>query len=503
VLALAIGLITIDGGFVYDDHKAIETNPIVTGEVPAWEAFGRNIWGTVRLGEPINTYRPLTPLFWRMLWGLSPGSATPFHVASMLLHCGVVLLVLWTARRMGADSRVALFAAMLFAVHATHAEAVGSNVGQADLLATLLGVWAVGICLPKLSLPRAFAGAAVLLVAYLVKESAFIFGGAIILAFAAADRGRPTARVTVLLPILVVTLAFVVFQLLLERSADTWHDSIANGVEGVERFLLGLLFIGRAVQMCLLPVGLAPNHGYAGIDLDRGALIAGAIPGLLLIGALFAGLWLASRRRSPLSIVLLVLLLGPVLLSSNLLVRIPTELPERTYYPALIASSALMSTLIVAVLRDRRAQCAVVAVLVVALGLQSYRVQRPWRNNLALWSYGVSVEPRSLRHQGNLSNALYNEGRHLEAAWHMILAAYIFNSYPDRVDWQPVEALEALPLAQRLVEAPNQFDGGANPCRFVVGSLRVLDKEIPDIRPLLATPYRERYPDCFAKPLPP
>ena len=37
-LAAGLGLVTVDGGFVYDDLRAIVQNPVVTGEVPALQA---------------------------------------------------------------------------------------------------------------------------------------------------------------------------------------------------------------------------------------------------------------------------------------------------------------------------------------------------------------------------------------------------------------------------------------------------------------------------------
>ena len=76
LLAGVVGGTTIDGGFVYDDVPAILENPLVQGEAPLYEAFGRSFWGKP-LAEESFIYRPLPSLLWRLLWSMSSYRAPP------------------------------------------------------------------------------------------------------------------------------------------------------------------------------------------------------------------------------------------------------------------------------------------------------------------------------------------------------------------------------------------------------------------------------------------
>uniref|UniRef100_A0A7I4Y8E9 dolichyl-phosphate-mannose--protein mannosyltransferase n=1 Tax=Haemonchus contortus TaxID=6289 RepID=A0A7I4Y8E9_HAECO len=137
---------TFTADFVYDDSQAIVSNPVVTGDVPAVQAWSLDFWGHPLSRGSHKSYRPLTSLSFRLnafIFGMKPLS---FHATNVLLHAMASCLLLFFIQRFrffSGNLESALFTALLFAVHPIHCEAVAGVVGRADVLvsiAVLVGV---------------------------------------------------------------------------------------------------------------------------------------------------------------------------------------------------------------------------------------------------------------------------------------------------------------------------------------------------------------------------
>ncbi|CAI9611155.1 unnamed protein product [Staurois parvus] len=141
--ALVAGLCfakSLFGEFVHDDIWAILNNPDSRGETNLSSVFRNDFWGKAMNDNTSHkSYRPLCVLSFRMnvhLWGLDPFY---FHMVNVVLHCLVSSLLCYVcSRTVFEDRRPALGAALLFAVHPVHTEAVAGIVGRADVLACLL-----------------------------------------------------------------------------------------------------------------------------------------------------------------------------------------------------------------------------------------------------------------------------------------------------------------------------------------------------------------------------
>ncbi|XGW07812.1 hypothetical protein V3C99_010728 [Haemonchus contortus] len=131
---------TFTADFVYDDSQAIVSNPVVTGDVPAVQAWSLDFWGHPLSRGSHKSYRPLTSLSFRLnalIFGMKPLS---FHVTNVLLHAMASCLLLFFIQRFrffSGNLESALFAALLFAVHPIHCEAVAGVVGRADVLVSI------------------------------------------------------------------------------------------------------------------------------------------------------------------------------------------------------------------------------------------------------------------------------------------------------------------------------------------------------------------------------
>ncbi|XP_046622423.1 protein O-mannosyl-transferase TMTC4 isoform X1 [Neodiprion virginianus] len=129
-----------DGEFVFDDSEAIVTNEDVK-DAPMYKIFENDFWGTkLSHKQSHKSYRPLTILTFRLHY-LFRGYLDPrdFHTVNVILHILVSVLTLFLYNTLLGESsgNVAFYAAMLFAVHPVHAEAVAGIVGRADMLCAL------------------------------------------------------------------------------------------------------------------------------------------------------------------------------------------------------------------------------------------------------------------------------------------------------------------------------------------------------------------------------
>ncbi|CAG5957608.1 unnamed protein product [Menidia menidia] len=82
------------------------------------------------------SYRPLTVLTFRLNYLFSELSAVTYHLLNVVLHAVVCVLYLRVCR-LFLDKTSSLVAALLFAVHPIHTEAVTGVVGRAELLSSI------------------------------------------------------------------------------------------------------------------------------------------------------------------------------------------------------------------------------------------------------------------------------------------------------------------------------------------------------------------------------
>jgi hypothetical protein len=496
ILAVIVGATTLDGGFVYDDLPAIVENPLVRGEVPASETFRRSFWGKP-LAEESFIYRPLPPLLWRGLWKIAPGNPLPFRLFTLILHALAVFLFWHAGRRLGVEERLLTAAALLFAVSPAHSESVGAIVGQAGILGTCLGLVALVICARAAAFRTAFAAALILLLGCLAKESSFLFAAPCLWVLLLRRDLAPVKKAAYALPLTLAALSVIVLQLSFERETDHWNNSLTYGAFGWTRLLLGLYRFGRVFVFCLAPHRNAPAHGYAGIDLSTETLAAYAAVGAIALALLCLALGWAFGKRLRAAGVLCLMMLGPLLLISGLIVPIPTDLPERLMYPATMAASGLMAALLFGRLEGGR-RTFLLSLLVFAFLAANTVAQRPWRSADTLWEHAAKVEPKVIRVQYNLADVRRSQGRIPEAAWHRLLAAYVNDRYPSPVDWSPVRTMEReLSPPVRIAEAPSTLMP-TDPCRLVTGALDVYRRTLGEFEESALRIYSRRHPECFA-----
>ncbi len=498
ILAAMIGLFTLDGGLVLDDRGMIRGNPFITTEVPYSDAFRRDFLGR-QLDHHPTVWRPLMPMVWKLIWGVAPNNPLPFRLLSMLLHMTATGAMIMAGRKLVRNEKVLWSATCLFAVHPVHAETIGSIVSQADVLSAILGMAAINVVLREsaFKVRDGCLTAMLLVTACLVKESAVVYGAACITASLAIPSRPGNDRAYRILPALLVVVAICMFQVSLKRDPllTSWHNNIGFDAHGTTRILLGLHIVGKAATMCFVPVGLAANHGYGAVDLETTTLLPFAIPGFMYLLTAGLGLLWALKNHKVDWVVGVCILFGPILLQSNLLITVTTDLAERLLYTSSVASSVMLAALVFRLVSNRLAYLAAIILLVLVYTGQSWKVQRPWRDSLSALRYSLSVEPLSWRTHYFYGREIMKTGNVAEGAWHIVISRYIRTQYPKQVDLSLLGKFVSIPADKRSIEAPAVLFPD-DPCGFAVQVITDLQDANVWISKEFIYLYIQRYEGC-------
>ena len=417
-LACAIFLNALPNDFTFDDLPIVSGNPLVT-DGGLWPALSSHYWaGTAPAG---NLYRPLTTASFWLNHRLAGSGPDGFHLINILLHGAVTALLYLLARRL-ADPPAAAAAAILFAVHPVHTEAVASIVGRADLLAALfvLAAW--------LLRRRPILSALLFLAGLLSKESAIVLPALLLVEDAilrrrGPERARPAAYAPHLAAIAVFLLlrAAVIGSPLVGRPMTP--GSFA-GVSASDRLLTAIAVIGSDLRLLIWPATLSADYGFNQIPIVTSPAAPGFLAGVagLLVCAVLA---LATRRRAPaiaLGILVFFAALAPV---ANVFFPIGVILAERLLYlPSAglcLAAGAAIGLLLDALGAPRRpasrlaAACLVAAAPGALLAARAWTRTADWRDQRTLFEATVRASPDSALAHVNLGSVYQSLGRLQEA----------------------------------------------------------------------------------------
>ena len=382
-LAAAAALVCYAGSlpnqFTYDDVPMVRDNPRIRA-LTDWRAVWLRDWwagtyGPDQIDDPARDrlYRPLTLQTFALNYALHALNPLGYHLANLLLHAGVCVLLWHFARRVFGDEPVASVAALLFAVHPLHAEAVAGVVGRAELLAASFLLAGLVLLLPARVEPAARAApgngavslsarpvarpaairsalaAFAFLAALLSKETAICYPAVVLLTLHVVHGRQPLRFWAVhglwlLLPLVVyfpLRFAALDQQLIRDRLTSILMNPMYDAA-GFERLHGPLTILGRYVALLIVPGRLSCDYGQAIFDPHAGPN-AYTLLGLATLATLAVGLWgYASGGVRRQLAYLAALFVASYVLISNAFLLIGVSLAERLmYWPSLPACVAI------------------------------------------------------------------------------------------------------------------------------------------------------------------
>jgi len=289
LIALVYGPLTW-APFIYDDSLLILRNPQVAGPWTGWQDILLATFG--RSGE----FEPLVVLFHRFLYGLADGSPFWYRATSLVLHWLNAWALCALFRRFLGDFRLAFLAALLFALHPAHVDALAQSVSKKHLLVTLFAVLSLLVQLRTGLRPALRAGLCWLCTALALacKETALLVPA---LAFLAAWAERGDARAvlreerSLLAGMVALCAGYLIFRAL-------WVPRPAPLLEGIQ-FIGWLLTVMKCLLWYLghlaLPWGLCFEYTLSPITSPFSLPALGAAAGVGALAFLFRRLYRNDR----------------------------------------------------------------------------------------------------------------------------------------------------------------------------------------------------------------
>jgi tetratricopeptide (TPR) repeat protein len=426
LLLAVMGLVyanTLRNQFTMDDGIYILRNSQVTNA---------SLSGLFAPHKITNVFRPVTFASFVLNWRLGGGRPFGFHFFNLILHAAATLLLFLLLERLLGSSppaRVMAFvAALVFAVHPLHTEAISSIAGRAEVLAAgfLFAAWILH--LEDQQIPALIC----FVLALLSKESAVIFLPLLLVGDYARGKSKPWLRYAVLAGVTLVYLGLL-WKIQGGRFGQVTISQLDNPLVVIPphwRILNALRVAWKYAALHFYPAKLSCDYSFntLPIYLDwRHTLPAW----VATFAAVSAWIWAVWKRRSGL-ILAGGIYLGGFAVTANILMPTGTIMGERLAY---LPSAGFC--LLVAVgwnwLQQRRRIAALVALtaIVAAFGMRTMLRNQDWQDNLSLYTAGVRVSPGSAKIHGNLGGEYMASAQWDMAATEFQTALGILPDYPD------------------------------------------------------------------------
>lgn len=414
---------TLLSGFVYDDNRQVLDNPYLKNFHFLPQVFGTTVWSFVGMQGVSNYYRPMMTFGYAVCYHLFGPLAYGFHLANVLLHVAIVLLVFVVAGRLFTDRTIAFVAACLFAIHPIHTEAVAWVAAVTSLEVTffyLLTFWLfLTMARPNGEVSPWMKLAAVISFALTIfsKEQALVFPLLAMLYehFFRDDRTETTfwQKARRYGEFWLMDLAYVLFRVehlgafapQIQLSRLGWYPSV----------LSALALVGQYLEKILWPVQLCAYYVFQkGTSIFEPRVLAGlaALTASLMIFALLY----RRNRTASFGLVWFFLALAPVLdvrlLAGNVFAERYLYLPSvgfcwlvgwagvKLWRSASARHSAWGSALLAT-------SCAIALLMAIRVVARN----RDWRSDEALYSQTLKLSPRATNIRENLGVVAWNHGR--------------------------------------------------------------------------------------------
>jgi protein O-mannosyl-transferase len=413
-------------GFTMDDGLYILQNPQVTAPT---------IRGLFTPNQFSKVLRPLTFATFAVNWFGGHGQPLGFHAVNLLLHAGVVCLLYLLLRKLlaasGHGNTVAFAAALLFAVHPIHTEAVSSIVGRAELLAAgfLMAAWLWHLEDREPLALICFA------LALLSKESAMAFLPLVLVGDYTKGQLKSYLRYA---RIAGITSLYVVVLWRLQEGrfgtgAISKMDNPLASIPALWRILNALHVAWKYVALQVYPANLSCDYSFNQIPVYLD--LRHSLPWVAAtLAAIAVWIWAARKRKSGLVLAGGIYLCG-FAITANVLMPVGTIMGERLAYFSSVGFCLLLA-LAWSWLQVRRRTLAfgVLAILVGALGIRTVVRNRDWKDDLTLYSDAVRAAPNSAKMHSNLGYAYLNQGNLDLARKELDAALQIYPNNPDSLE---------------------------------------------------------------------
>jgi len=423
--------------FVYDDvHIIIEYEALHS--LRNIKAILTDTWWASAL------YRPFSQLSLAIDWAIGGGTPGVFHVVNVVLHSIATALV-YRFARLGIGFYGALFAALLFAVHPVHVEAVANVVGRTEvwvtifaLSAALLYEWDGRLAAVGDVTGRRFVATFGTLVCLVLglgsKESGFAIPGILLIVDLAKAWREGTTLEAAVKPHLVLWLGVLALAVewLFFRSwmiGNYIGDFPGPGLFGLgffDRVWVMAPIVMEYLRLFIFPLQLSADYSPNHVPAVAAFTLRAALGFALLVSIVVFGF--KVRRKIPWLTFSLMWVGGTILIVANLVVPTGVIIAERILYLPSVGFVFLAGWVFEAGVQRRYKASIVLAFVVLSFGLVRSMTRMPvWSTADRFFPQLVLDAPNSFRGQWLAGMLAYREGDRRAGERHLWAA---LNTYP-------------------------------------------------------------------------
>jgi tetratricopeptide (TPR) repeat protein len=431
---------TLLNGFVYDDSAQILGNPYLKSFRYLREIFGTTAWSFLGIWTVSNYYRPIMTFGYLLCYQFFGPLAYGFHLVNLALNAGAVFLLFKITERLFGNRALALGAAVVFALHPVHVEAVAWIAAVTELELAffyLLTFWLfLLVARPGggRSSPAHYAMVASFILTIISKEQALTlpFLATAYEHFYRDDREQTTlaqkaSRYGVLW---LLAIGYVVFRIklfgafapFLQRPQVTWYGVFVNAIALVGEYLWKIIWPAR---LCAFYVFHKSTSAF------EPRVLAG-FGASVICATLFFWLW---KRARPVSFGVLWFFatLAPVLNPRWMTASVFNErylyLPSAGFCWAVAWGVTLLWARATAQSRRVIWQGAMATALSVIALLSLVRIvtrNRIWKDDITLFTQTLEMEPEAVLIRTYLGMTYWNRGYigEAERQWREVLRRY-------------------------------------------------------------------------------
>lgn len=431
LVALLAGLVfanSVGNRFAYDDLHIVTANTNIHSLASLPDALVAPYWPG-DYGREMGLWRPTTTAILGLQYVIGGGSPVLFHAVNVLGHVVASVLVLLLLLEL-MTLPAALAAALVFAVHPVHVEAVANIVGVAELVSTVALLLACLIHVRSGSRSGwsvALAIGALYAIGFGAKESAVTLPGIVFLLDAARRRiavsdlagyVRDRWRVYAALLFVAAMLLWGRYSIL-GTIASPFGPLGADILAEIPRiWTLGEVWT-HYVRLWVLPLDLSSDYSPNVIPISLGWHATNTV-GLVLALVILTMALISWRRpaigpgvetskMAAFGVVWFVITISPV---SNTLFISGVLLAERTLYLPSVGLAAATGWLVVRLSRERPRGAWVALVVVLLLsGVRCWTRSPTWFDNPTMLGTMIEDYPQSGRSQWILGDLFLAQGR--------------------------------------------------------------------------------------------
>jgi protein O-mannosyl-transferase len=417
---------TLANGFAMDDGLYIFENSKVTEPT---------LRGLFQPHPFSNVFRPLTFATLSFNFVTAHEHAFSYHLFNLLLEAMVAVLLFLLLREllvpMADASLIAFAAALLFAVHPIHTEAVASIANRSEILAAGFVFAAWLLHLKGRPIPALLCYS----LALLSKESAVVFLPIVVVVDYVRGNWKPVWRYLEIAGTTIVYLA-----VLWTVSGGHFGDPDTIFLDNPLKYLPLLLRVPNAIRIAWKYLGLMVYPRTFSVDYSYNAIpLYSRWPQLLpatlaAAGVILLWLWAVKTRRVAWAIAGSVYLIG-FSVTANILIPTGTIMGERLAYfssAGFCLAAALLWWMLVT--RKRELAWTLLIAASAVLGVRTIIRNADWRNDNTISQSAVDAEPDSAKMRANLAVVQIKDKRYDAARENLAVSLQIYPDFADAIE---------------------------------------------------------------------